>query len=36
MSILNNHGAAENGRARELPDADLNKVLITIHRIRSL
>ena len=35
-SILNNHGAVENGRARELPDADLNKVLITTHRIRSL
>jgi hypothetical protein len=35
-SILNNHGAVENGRAREFPDADSNKVLITIHRIRSL
>lgn len=34
--IPNNHGAVENSRARELPDADLNKVLITIHRIRSL
>lgn len=32
----NNHGATENGRARELPDVALNKVLITIHRIRSL
>ena len=33
--IPNHHGAVENSRARELPDADSNKVLITIHRIKS-